>query len=668
MNKLLFIILFCLINLQVAIGSQSIEIVRNHKTSCVIVIPAEAGCQDRLTAELLASHIAKSTDIELNIYTESQHIKQELSKRIYVGMTSRAKEFSSQLSKLDSDGFMIIPVDSNTLIIAGPTDWGTEFGVCDFLERFVGVRWLMPGDSGTFIPRRSQIDGPETAIKDEPASFSRVFSGLSNVAQTTWARRNRNHDRISFHHNLINLFPPETYAKTHPDFFPIHDGKRFLPQTNLTHGWQPCFSAPGITEEAVKNIKLYFSEHPNATSYSLGVNDSTGDCECAACQSKDSGEKTFNGYRSTSDRYFAWCNTVVTEVLKEYPDKWFGVLAYGSVIEPPLKTKVHERIVPFICCDRLKWTLNEDCEQGHKVVEAWQKVCPTLGWYDYMYGSPYLVPRVYFHLMAQNYKYAYEHNVKLHYAEVYPNWGEGPKLYVAMKLQWNPNLDVNDLLDDWYVSCVGKNAAADLAGYYKLWEDFWTGPALKSSWKSISSKSEYLFMYSPDYLDVATTDMAQKSRKLLESTVSKAETDDQRARAQLLLRAFEYYEASLYAYFGSQKYLGPVNTEQDAIKFISAVLQTTPFVEKRRSLLTSFDNDPVLVQPLGEWSSWQSVPLKSECWGTGSLWPIYSWMEKSEAVRNEIIKISKNGQGVSMFQAENMVNKFNKSQKKDKKQ
>jgi len=30
-------------------------------------------------------------------------------------------------------------------------------------------------------------------------------------------------------------------------------------------------------------------------------------------------------------------------------------------------------------------------------------------------------------------------------------------------------------------------------------------------------------------------------------------------------------------------------------------------------------------------------------WGTGSLWPLYSLMEKSEAVRNEIIKISKNG-------------------------
>ncbi len=69
----------------------------------------------------------------------------------------------------------------------------------------------------------------------------------------------RMHGRIGFHHNLIRLFPPETYTQTHPEFFPLHGEERFLPATNSTHHWQPCFTAEGIVDGERVSLPLKFT-------------------------------------------------------------------------------------------------------------------------------------------------------------------------------------------------------------------------------------------------------------------------------------------------------------------------------------------------------------------------------------------------------------------------
>ena len=202
------------------------------------------------------------------------------------------------LEELDEDGFVIRGVDENTVVIAGPTPYGTEFGVCEFLERYLGVRWLMPGDHGTDVPQRKTIEIPREEVRQEPVFFSRLFSGLSG-AQTTWARRNRMHGRVQFHHNLQRLVAPETYARTHPEFFPIRGGQRYIPPDSNTHGWQPCFSAPGLAEEAARRSARIST---NTRGRPLGVVDSSGP---ASAEFQRRSRSEFLG-RRTLDRYYGW--------------------------------------------------------------------------------------------------------------------------------------------------------------------------------------------------------------------------------------------------------------------------------------------------------------------------------------------------------------------------
>ena len=320
-------------------------------------------------------------------------------------------------------------------------------------------------------------------------------------------------------------------------------------------------------------------------------------------------------------------------MLNEYPDKWFGCLAYSEVAQAPSRVKVNPRIIPYMTYDRMKWIDPELEADGHRMTEKWQAASPVLGWYDYIYGSAYCVPRVWFHVMGGYYRYAHAHGVRALYAEAYPNWGEGPKLYVSLKLQWDPNRDVDELLREWYVRTVGPEAADDLAAYYAHWEDFWTRRILESKW--FTKRGQYLRFNSPEYLaDVTDGDMAT-SRKLLESVVEKTRTAPQRARAELLMLAFEYYEASAIAYTGGRTAEElTVASEADALALLDDAARRLQMARKRQQLVTEvFPKHRELLHQI-DFDRYPS--LCGDAWGAGLIWTTFDFAAKSEPVRQRL--------------------------------
>ena len=101
--------------------------------------------------------------------------------------------------------------------------------------------------------------------------------------------------------------------------------------------------------------------------------------------------------------------------------------------------------------------------------------------------------------------------------------------------------------------------------------------------------------------DVTDDDLV-RSRRWLESTVSKAETAPQKARATLLLRAFEYYEASAYAYAANRAQGDAVaaapQTEAEALTAVDKGMRAFEMVQRRERLVQEFARDPVLIHPL----------------------------------------------------------------------
>ena len=319
-----------------------------------------------------------------------------------------------------------------------------------------------------------------------------------------------------------------------------------------------------------------------------------------------------------------WANQVVEGVLKKHPGKFFGCLAYSEVAAPPSRVKLHPNIIPYMTYDRMKWADPEIRAEGERMTQEWHRTSPTIGWYDYIYGSPYCLPRVYFDRMAESYRFARANGVKVHYAEAYPNWGEGPKLYISLKLQWNPDLDVDLLLREWYERAVGPAAAPELAAYYAHWEKFWTERALKSRW--FSRGGQYLAFNSPLYLADVTASEIAESRRRLENVVAKAQTPAQKARARLLLQAFEYYEASALAYpkaeAGSAR---PPASEAEALAAIGEGERQARMAEQRLQLAKEWEKDLVLAHPL---SPTRFPLLSGRDWGGTALWRAFDWLAR----------------------------------------
>ncbi len=529
-----------------AASAHAATIVDEGEPRAAIVLPADADAILTDAAALLADYIEQASGAVIPVIAEGTAPPED-AVLIHLGATSYAAPVLASFGDLADDGFVIRTPDEGHIVIAGPTDAGTRFGVYEFLERYVGVRWLLPGPHGTSVPANATIGVPAADIRQAPAFFSRKFSGLVTEDERTWTLHLRMSSRVRFHHNLLNLFPVETWADARPEFFPLIDGERRRPASNADYKWHPCFTAPGIAEEAARIISEHFDANPTTTSYSLGINDAVTDawCRCDDCRAAYSGETNFVGVPDYSDPYYAWCGRVIDAVLEQHPDKWFGCLAYNNAIDPPSAAPVHPRLIPDITLDRMQWGDQALRERGHEFNARWESAASTLGWYDYIYGRQYSLPRVYFHQMAENLRYAREHGVTAFYAEAYPNWGEGPKLYVAAKLRWNPDADVDELLRDWYMACAGEAAADDLARYFAHWEDFWTRRVLTAAW---FGGGQILGYTSQRYLDEVTLEEMAQCRGWLESALAKTETADQRARVQSLLASFDGYEDALLHY------------------------------------------------------------------------------------------------------------------------
>ncbi|RAV18988.1 hypothetical protein DQG23_22840 [Paenibacillus contaminans] len=620
------------------IPSPLVVVEDDEARAVVIVAAAEEQPEERAAANTLIEYVGKSTGVSLPIVTEAELAAQgslyDSYARIYIGhgIPAANTDLYDSLDTLNGDGF-IIRTSGQELYIIGPTSRGTKHGVYAFLERYVGVRWLLPGEDGEDVPEHSDIALPVIDIREEPANLLRVLSPLTgnpaDMNQPEWRRktyewRDRNllqgpNAPVSFHHNLSSLFPVEVYGASHPEFYPNSKP----PAPGVKYGWQPCFTAQGTVDAAVYGILNYFSANPGASSYSLGVNDAGGYCEMDPSHPNYPNRMNSIGLTDMSDIYYNWVNQVVEQVTAVYPDKWFGLLAYQEVMDPP-SFPLHPQVIPFITKDRLTWVDSEVRQAGHDQTGQWQEKAAQLGWYDYLYGAMFFVPRVYPHLMADNYQYAAEHGIAAHYAEIYNNAGEGPKAWLSAKLQWNPYADVDTLLNEWYERAVGAAAAPDLAAYFELWERFWTERVPASDWFQASKNNTYMPLDDAFYLSMVTEEDMAESRRLLESVMAKAVTDKQLARASAMMRSFEYYEASAFSY---PKQSEPLADTEAALATLDETVSTTESRlqagELRKQLIEQFKNDPMLAFPIMPFIDWSG-------WNKYDFWHLVDYMKANE--------------------------------------
>jgi len=371
---------------------------------------------------------------------------------IWIGRTPAARPFKERIENLDHDGYFMWG-NGSRLVIAGKTPDGTVNGIYAFLERFIGIRWFAPGDLFELVPRAEGFKLPVVDEAFNPSFSLRILSGVPGAAGRDWLRRNHT-DRSRpelpmgvFGHNLFNIFPAEEFGAKYPQIYALVNGRRILDQT--PYRGQPCFSNPRTIQIAIQKARDFFDANPEASTFSLSVNDNMDFCQCPEC--KAFGVKEFRDRPIYSEVYFHFVDVVAKEILKTHPDRYLTALAYWGVELPPERIERLPKNVVIV--------LTQDTSQHHDpaykemdrgILTEWSKKCDHLLKYDY-YGLGWLTPRYFPRLASEDLLFLRKLGGVGFYCEAYPFWPNiMPQLYATLRKLWNVERDLDELLEEFY--------------------------------------------------------------------------------------------------------------------------------------------------------------------------------------------------------------------------
>jgi hypothetical protein len=428
-------------------------------------------------------------------------------------------------------GAFVLQIGNDAILIAGNGE-GPAYGVMELLEQ-LGCRWFMPGDLGTVIPQLKTISLKEQTLTQSPSFSSRWFQ----MPDRDWQARVRCGGEAFAGGHGIHA-PPFKLDKNTGEWAPKENAEYYSLIKGQRTGRQHCVSNPKLIEFSINRVKE-LRRAGKGPVVPMGPNDGGGFCECANCRALDGGDfDPFSNETSVTDRYVWFFNQVLKGVESEFPDTKLAFYIYHSYMRPPRRWKPDHRITGAlapIALDRVHGFSNPIAPEksyARWLYQEWGKLIPEL--YDRGYWSNLADPGFPFiivHRLRDEIPACHDLGVKGWRVETFPNYGpQFPSMYVAAKLMWNHETDVDALLRDCYEKFFGP-AAAPMGRYITLMDaalrdgDFCTG----SAW-------DMPHFYPAKLRSEASTLLAE-GRKL------SAGKDDYAARVQMITETFEMLEA-----------------------------------------------------------------------------------------------------------------------------
>lgn len=353
-----------------------------------------------------------------------------------------------------------IRTEPDRIRLIGARDLGASHAVFRLLEH-VGCRWFFPAPAWESIPSLPEL-AVALDVTDRPAipsrriwwnfSFFDAARGQCEADYRAWARHNNmaQSQRIWCGHAWQSIIGNNQAAfDAHPEYLALAGGERKGPQF--------CSTNPEVRRIATEWALGQLRRDPTLDMVSMETSDGDGHCECDACKAAG----------NISERVFGLANEVARAVAREFPGKMVGLYAYNDHSEPPsfvLEPNVYIQLTAGFT--RGKYTFDE-------LLERWPDKSRNLGYYDYYsfwlwdYDMPpgglggniaslrERIPR-YARLGATSID-----------CESGNNWGiHGRGYYIANRLLWNPQADVDALLADFYEKAFGP-AAGVMKRYYE---------------------------------------------------------------------------------------------------------------------------------------------------------------------------------------------------------
>ena len=449
-------------------------IARDGKALAPIIISEKAGPATKQAAEELRNDLSRISGADFKIETGNGETGIVLGTIAEFPVPALTKALEIRHGMDGKEAYAIRSREKSVLLL-GATDLAAGHAAYRLLEE-LGCRWFFPNPTDTWevIPKIADLTIRKD-VTDRPTFLERriwyawgIFNDDGHPAQTPDRPRNagsdyadwsrRNHMAGSFVTNTGHAYEGIAREKAaefeaHPEYWALVDGKRQGPQFELGN---PALRRL-VIDWAIKQIK----DNPSLDMVSVDPADGYG-----LSQSEES--KAY-GQGSAADASFMLANDVARALQNEFPgeNKMVGMYAYNWHSDPPpfaLEPNVYIQLTTSFNAGRL--TFDE-------LLEQWPKNARNLGFYDYystwlwdhdMWPGGRVADANYVTGMIRRFQGAnlksgaYATSIS---AESSNNWGvNGRGYYLASRLMWNPDLDAESVLDDFYEHAFGPAAAA----------------------------------------------------------------------------------------------------------------------------------------------------------------------------------------------------------------
>jgi len=440
-------------------------------------------------------------------------------KAIRIGDAVFARTLGVDVSKLDRDGFVIRTFPDGVLIAGrdGTSDpkrtfgsigvrgeWGSLFGAYDFLERFAGVRYFYVNDLGVVVPKSKVLNLPSIDIYDRPDFLERRFNDYNHGHRPI--RRYPGWDsglnmfrsrvatvQIPSSHGLAQLGYTDRFRKSHPEYFALdHTGKRMIRTPEGYGKTHLCYSS-AIRDEIVKDGISYLNGEPptvrgildkqkrcrwgylfppNTPFFNIMPHDGLQLCCCPECKKHFS-----KGEQATSDYLWSFFNDVARRIGKEKPEAFVTTVAYAQY--RPVPTIPVEKNLLVMLAIRGPWNEYSPALRDADIekLRTWNKKLGQKVWlwtypgkyHGNMPGIPHTTPRSLKSFIKRAQPYIFGLYIECETDVLFFNY---LTYYIFGKVAWNPDADVEALLDDHVRSLYGP-AAKPMKDFFDSIERNW---------------------------------------------------------------------------------------------------------------------------------------------------------------------------------------------------
>jgi len=417
---------------------------KNGRATSSLVLAKNAAASDSAAAEQLRRYLHAISGASLPLRRDTK-----AGTTIWIGSAGHGEgcPIAVDWEELEEDGFAI-STSGNTLVIAGGNEKGTLYGVNSLLESYLGCRMHSP--TAEIVPKKKTVALPPI-IDTQVPRFEFRDAHFTDSAYVAWHKLDNHRDLFGLYvHTFARLVPPEKYFKDHPEYFSELAGGR-VPDGQL------CLTNPEVFRIVVDKLRAHMTAQPEKRFWSVSQNDTFSPCECGACRAIDSAEG------SPSGSLLAFVN----KVAEQFPDKIISTLAYQYSRSAPKTIKPRPNVNIMLCsieCNRSRPLETDSLSASfRRDVDAWTSLTSNIYLWDYVVQFRNLIsPFPNLRVLQPNLQYFAKRGITHIFEQ-----GAGPSLpnefkelrtYLIAKLLWNPDINVDSLMDDFLRGYYGAAA------------------------------------------------------------------------------------------------------------------------------------------------------------------------------------------------------------------